>query len=173
MKPVFTSFLCLGLLLAPVLQTQAEVQKNKKKSERIHDVAMNASGALQGLVIDSQGKKLAGAQVTILRNNKNVVTTVTDREGKFQVSNLTTGIYELRSGEGKGVVRLWSEQVAPPAAKSRVLLVNDGKLTARAQAGLLEEARVVDFAVLGLSITSVALSGVALGKDRKTIIVSP
>jgi len=172
MKPIFTSLVCLGLLLAPVLQTQAELKQSKKKTSRIHDVALNTSGTLEGLVVDTQGKSLAGAQVAVMRNNKKVATTVTNREGNFQVSNLTTGIYELHSGQGQGVVRVWAEQVAPPAAKPRVLLVN-GKLTARAQAGLLEEVRVIDFAILGLAITSVALSGVALGKDNKTIIVSP
>ncbi len=172
MKPVFTSLVCLGLLLAPAMQTQAELKQNKKKVAPIHDVTLSSNGSLQGLVVDTQGKSLGGAQVSIMRNNQKVASTVTDREGQFQVSNLTTGIYELRSGQGQGVVRVWSEKVAPPSAKSRVLLVN-GKITARAQAGLFEEPRVIDYAILGLSITGVALSGVALGNGGDTTIVSP
>ena len=172
MKSVFRSCVCLSLILAPVLDTQAETKTGRKKTVRVHDVALHSSGTLEGLVVDSQGNALDGAQVSIRKNDKEIALTVTNHDGIFRISNLTTGIYELRSGQGQGVVRVWAEEAAPPAAKSRVLLVS-GKLTARAQAGLLEEIRVVDFAVLGLSITSVALSGVALGKDTKTIIVSP
>lgn len=169
MKLFITGLACLGLFLAPAVQAQAEVKQNKKKSAPIHDVTLNQSGVLQGLVVDAQGKALGGAQVSVLRDNKKVTTIVSDREGNFEVANLSTGIYELKAGQGQGVVRVWADKVAPPSAKSRVLLVNG--VTARAQGGLFEQPRVIDYAILGTAITGAVLAGNIDGDT--TIIVSP
>ena len=169
MKLFITGLACLGLFLAPALQAKAKVKQNKKTAP-VHDVTLNDSGALQGLVVDAQGKSLGGAQVAVLRDNKKVTTVVADREGKFEIANLSTGIYELKAGQGQGVVRVWASKVAPPSAKSRVLLVNGA--TARAQAGLFEQPRVIDYAILGAAITAAVLAGTSDG-DTTTIIVSP
>lgn len=168
MKPFMAGLVCLGLFLTPALHAKAEVKQSGKKVATIPDVTLSTTGTLQGLVVDAQGKSLGGAQVTVLQGDKKMATAVTDRDGKFQVANLTTGIYEIQAGQGRGVVRAWAGKSAPPSAKSRVLLVS-GKTT-RAQSGLLGQPRVIDYAILGAAITGAVLAGT---NDGDTIIVSP
>ncbi|MCA8983779.1 MAG: carboxypeptidase-like regulatory domain-containing protein [Planctomycetaceae bacterium] len=169
MKKLFTGFACLCLLLAPVMQVNAQAAESARKVSQISDIALNTQGQLKGMAVDGQGSPLEGAKVKVIRNNEVVATTVTSREGKFEVSGLSTGIYEIQAGQGGGSLRVWENAVAPPTAKHNLLIVSGA--TTRAQAGLFLDP--LDTITLGLAITGVALGAAALAEENKTIIVTP
>jgi len=169
MKKLITGFACLCLALAPAMQVSAHAAESKQNASQINDIALSSHGTLKGQAVDGQGQPLSGAKVNVLQNNKVVATAVTSQEGKFEVAGLSTGIYEVQAGQGKGVLRAWDSQVAPPTAKHNVLIVSGA--TTRAQAGLFVDP--LDTITLGLAITGTALGAVALSEDNETIIVSP
>lgn len=167
MKTFFTGCLCACLLLAPAMQTSARAtEEAAKKVANIHDFALDAQGLLKGKVVTGEGTPLAGAKVTVTRNLEVVATTVTERDGSFEVAGLSTGVYEIQAGEGRGSVRVWEQRVAPPTAKSNLMIVS-GTPT-RAQAGLFLDP--LNTITLGLAITGVALGAAALAKERKIVV---
>ncbi|WP_237228989.1 carboxypeptidase-like regulatory domain-containing protein [Rubinisphaera sp. JC750] len=169
MKKLITGFACLCLAFAPAMQAGIQAAESKQNQSQINDVALSSHGTLKGQAVDGQGQPLTGAKVNVLQNKKVVGSAVTTQEGKFEVTGLSTGIYEVQAGQGKGMLRAWDSQVAPPTAKHNVLIVSGA--TTRAQAGLFIDP--LDTITLGLAITGTALGAAALAKDNETIIVSP
>lgn len=169
MKNLLAGLTCCAMMLAPALQMSAQSAEPAQKVNQIHDVALGTNGTMRGMAVNGQGQPLSAAKVNVLRNNEVVSTTVTSAEGKFEVAGLSTGIYEVQAGQGRGTVRVWEGAVAPPTAKHNVLVVSGA--AARAQAGLMVDP--LDTVTLGLAITGTALGAIALSEDNETIIVSP
>ncbi|MCA8988647.1 MAG: carboxypeptidase regulatory-like domain-containing protein [Planctomycetaceae bacterium] len=170
MKTLMSGSLCLAMILAPVLSASADTVRPVKQQTAVSDVTLSDAGTLNGKAVDGQGKPLQGTKVSIRKNQEVVATVVTDEEGKFQVSGLDTGIYELQAGQGKGVIRAWNDNVAPPTSKKNILIVSGA--TARGQSGLFVDP--LQTTTLILSVTGVALGAAALSDNGETrIIVSP
>lgn len=106
-------------------------------SSTIFDVRLGTEGKFQGRVVDHSGTPIEGAKVEVKRGSTVVAQTVTDREGIYSVKNLSTGQYLVRSGSTEGSYRFWSEETAPPSAKSQGLLVM-GENGARGQYGVMD-----------------------------------
>ena len=52
-----------------------------------------------------------------------VASTRTDSEGKFALTGVQAGVYQLQSGNVSGTYRVWAPQTAPPSASQGILLV--------------------------------------------------
>ena len=59
--------------------------------------AWSADSAISGTVTDSVGAVVRGATVTLVQNGKDLATTKTDDDGKFQFSIDSAGRYSLRT----------------------------------------------------------------------------
>jgi hypothetical protein len=100
----------------------------------VADVALDSSNLLRGQLVDRQGAGKADCQIRLLSASEVVATTVTDKQGVFQLPLERGGVYTLDDGQSMAVFRVWTRQAAPPSAKEAVLIVSDPDLT-RARLG--------------------------------------
>ena len=96
------------------------------------DVALANGGVMQGQVIDAQGHPVPMTPIAVLHESKEVAKTTTDADGNFTVSGLRSGQHVIVAGDEGKLVRMWSENTAPPSANSRVMITK-GQQIARGQ----------------------------------------
>ena len=108
----------------------AEVQNAGKPAQTatVTDVALGERGLLLGQVVDAQGVALKDAPVVIVQNDKQLVTTKADAEGRFAVKGLRGGTYQIVTKDGVSVCRLWAHDTAPPTAQGGALVCSGGTL---------------------------------------------
>jgi hypothetical protein len=97
------------------------------------DVALQGGGELTGQVIGQDGTCGARETVYILRQGVGVGSCQTDASGRFGMTGLAGGVYEVRWAHGATICRLWAAQTAPPSAKPNLLLTANS--TVRGQTG--------------------------------------
>jgi hypothetical protein len=156
----------LGTVLpqAPAMaDTQARPATKVQRTASLPDVALTAGGTLSGRVVDHTGKVLEGAKVALRQGDKEIATTLTDKDGIYQFKNLKGGTYGISSGNTDGTFRVWSERTAPPSAKEHALLVM-GKNGARGQYGCCDPCMIILTAGV---IAAVVLSAITLDKVNK------
>lgn len=124
------AMVCVSLLLS-----QSMVLAGNMNRQITTDVTLAAQGMLVGHVVDQQGIGIADARVVVRQNDRDLVRTVADRNGKFAVSGLRSGTYQLAAANGQATVRLWTAKAAPPVAKSRVMIVSGSDQVIRGQGG--------------------------------------
>jgi hypothetical protein len=164
LKGLAVSMACWGLLCPAGLMAadKAPAKTTANKVAAVQgDIALSKGGTLIGQVVDGQGRALDGAAVSINKDGKEIARTVTSKDGNFSVTGLRGGTYELTAGQTKGVYRLWSEKVAPPAAKAQALLVSSNQ-TIRGQGYLGPD--IVTVSTLATGITGVTLGAISLSK---------
>lgn len=89
----------------------------------VNDVVLAKGGALAGQVLSPQGRGLPGVHVSASAGARDLGSTVTDANGRFELRGLKGGVVTLAAGQSRATVRAWTANAAPPAAKSGVLLV--------------------------------------------------
>jgi hypothetical protein len=105
---------------APMPTAAAPADANPAASEPlVIDVALQNAGVLTGHVVGQDGKCLAQQ---------------TDVAGRFAMTGLAGGVYEVRWAQGVTICRLWAPQTAPPSAKAELLLTTDATVL-RGQTG--------------------------------------
>lgn len=123
----------VGMLVpSPLLQAAGEVVASPAVGS---DVALTAEGTLRGQVVSAQGRGLAGVCVTVSHGAREVVSTMTGADGRFEVRGLKGGVLSVSAGEATAVCRAWTPGVAPPAARDQILLVS-GQSQTLGQGGL-------------------------------------
>ena len=92
------------VLLVPSSVLQA-AQGDGSPAPAFGDVALDEQGDLQGVVVNIQGIPVAGAQVTVRQNDREVARTQCDAKGHFSVGGLRGGTYLIIVGDRARVVR--------------------------------------------------------------------
>jgi hypothetical protein len=92
------------------------------------DVALSDGGVLHGQLVDLRGSSAAGVPVSVKTQNRQVVSTVTAKDGQFVVPGLRGGVYQVAAGDGQGVYRLWTAKAAPPSAQKNAIVFTQGLL---------------------------------------------
>jgi hypothetical protein len=110
---------CVGILAGQTVQAASPV---------IRDVALQSGGVLNGQVLNEQAVAQGRAKVAVVHKGKPLTVTETDQEGRFVLTGLEPGVYELHLAEGGGAYRVWAPRTAPPAAEQGVLLVQDSRV---------------------------------------------
>lgn len=110
---------CLGLLMGQTAQAARPL---------IRDVALQPGGVLHGQVLNEQAAVQAKSKVAVVHKGKPLTVTETDKDGRFVLTGLEPGVYELHLAQGGGAYRLWAPQTAPPVAQQSVLLVEEGQV---------------------------------------------
>jgi len=135
---------CLGMLLPQtVLAADAPQPDGPLPSAvsppmpAVNDVALQAGGALVGQVVDQQGVPLAHTPVLVRQNDQEVASTITDDNGRFEVSGLRGGLYQVVAGQGVGIYRLWAANTAPPTAQASAMVVSGNDVVRGQDGGLL------------------------------------
>lgn len=115
-QSVLAAIACVGLVVPQSAPAAEPVSLAK-------DVALRPGGVLVGQVMDQQGAVRAGTKVAVWQNEREVVTTATDKNGIFAVQGLRGGQYQLLTSEGQTLCRFWAPETAPPVATDTVVLV--------------------------------------------------
>lgn len=124
------AMVCISLLVSQSMVLAADMNR-----QITTDVALAAHGTVVGQVVDQQGIGIPSAQVVVRQNDRELIGTVADRTGKFAVSGLRSGTYQLAAANGQANVRLWTANAAPPVAKSQVMIVSGSDQVVRANLG--------------------------------------
>ncbi len=117
---------CAGLLGGQLVQAAHPI---------VHDIALQPGGVLNGQVLNEQAVAQAQSQVAVVYRGKSLAVTETDKDGRFVLTGLEPGVYELHLAEGGGAYRVWAPRTAPPAAEQSVLLVQDSRVVRGMQNG--------------------------------------
>jgi hypothetical protein len=131
LKSALAALACAGTLIPQTSLNAADTASQpatEKAAEtslltKVTDVELDQQGRLLGVLVDSNGNPEPLKKVRIQQGNKIVAELNTDREGRFQVSRLRGGIYQIVSEKQAAVVRVWANGTAPPKSKNAVLLV--------------------------------------------------
>lgn len=119
-------FLTMFVLLSPLYgETRTAAASPPPRPEPM-DVSLEENGLLFGMVVDPQGRPASGAAITVRQANREVVGLMADAEGRFAVTGLRGGTYEIATARTAGLYRLWVARTAPPSARPGVLIVDGG-----------------------------------------------
>jgi hypothetical protein len=123
----------VGLLLPPVRQVSAADHTapppTASQSPQLVDIALTSNNLLQGQLVDRQGVPKANTTVQLSGGSKIVGEGISDEQGVFRIPVERGGVYALSDGETSALVRVWTQQAAPPSAQPAVLMVSDPELT--------------------------------------------
>ena len=124
-----TSLHCLAVACSALalfaIQSAAGAAEPTPAAAAISDVRL-ADGLLRGQVVNAASAPSAQAAVTITSGNRVVARVVTDERGRFQAPVTRGGVFLVSAAGDERVVRTWTAQAAPPAARDGVLLVSEG-----------------------------------------------
>jgi hypothetical protein len=129
-KRVLVSLACLGIVLPDVLAVAGQPRSTRPLSHQFQgaDVQLVEGGTLRGKVVDDQGMSLPDIPVVLTQLDREIARTTSDREGRFEVTGLTGGVYQIRAANGTRFCRLWAPRTAPPAATDGVLVVSNSEV---------------------------------------------
>lgn len=118
--------------LASTAPGEGKLIRNRKiqqSRQRVIDCRRGKDHCVSGKLVDSQGRPVSGATLTLANSAGHKVHAKTDRNGGFQFRQAATGIYAMQAGANRGqMVRVWDDSIAPPQAKSKILAVVEGKV---------------------------------------------
>jgi hypothetical protein len=135
-------FVFAGLLAQPVFAS----------NPAISDASLQDGGVLFGQLVDQQGIPRKAVQVVLRQGQHVVAATKTDSLGRFSISGLRAGVYQIETAQGEKVYRLWSPTTAPPAAQQNILMVTANDVV-RGQIDLSTYGPAVRGAIAGGLIT--------------------
>ncbi len=160
---------CWGVVV-PQSQLMAATPQ-RAKAPLVHDVKLAAGGTLTGHVVNAEGVGTEGAAVSIRVADAELASTVTDASGRYVVTGLQGGVYQIVTGQSSQFVRVWAPNTAPPAARDAAVLVS-GATAVRGQGTYGVDG--VGAATLGVSIAALVVSIITLAKvnDNEETIVN-
>jgi hypothetical protein len=112
----------LGLCLPQVALADTPTTATTAPAPAVVDIALADGGVLHGQLVDMQAGNAANAPVVVRTKSQEVARTVTASDGRFSVTGLRGGVYQVAAGQGQGVYRLWTAKAAPPSAQKSALV---------------------------------------------------
>jgi len=172
-KTVLVLAAVLGVLIpAPCwAETQAVSPPAASGQQYAEDVRLDNTGVLHGMVVDPQAKPVSGAIVALRASGQKPVIARTDSKGRFAVAGLRGGVYQLATGGGRKLLRVWSAQAAPPAAKPQAVVVA-GQVV-RGQLPLESFFASDAFIITGMVAAMIAIPVVVATSDDTDVPASP
>jgi len=123
---------CLAVMGFCIPQVALAATPAPSQGSPVADVQLQPGGVLVGQVVTPENTAVAGTEVVLRTGPKQMVKGKTDHQGYFAFAGLRDGVYQVEAAKGSGIYRVWSQKIAPPAAKPGALIVA-GKQTVRGQ----------------------------------------
>ena len=114
----------ISLLGSQVLVSAAQVSV----SAQAVDVALSVTGTLSGAVVDTRGHARGKTAVEVRRGRRLVARALTDTNGRYDVSNLPGGLYQVRVDGTETLVRAWAAGTAPRSAAKQLPVIADAPI---------------------------------------------
>lgn len=171
LKSALAGLACFGTLIPQQSLSAADSTPEPRVSKadstvqtkKIIDIELDRQGRLLGVLVDTNGKPEALKKIQLRQDKKLLAETKTDRNGRFLVSKLRGGVYQIVSKDQAAVVRVWSNGTAPPKSKNAVLLVT-GKV-ARGQ-GFIPGGTITGLLGVGLGIAGLTLGIINMNENN-------
>jgi hypothetical protein len=120
----FAAFLIFTTCLLPAQKAlAADPIPSAKPTRGMHDIALGRAGTLSGQLIDESGVPLASQRIIARGGAGQPIAAVSDRDGRFTLTGLRGGLYEISTERSSLACRCWTPNAAPPRALKEVLLV--------------------------------------------------
>lgn len=111
----------------------AQVVDGVKISQTVKDLRLGSNGTLSGVIVDETGKPVASAPVVIGQKGKPFAEFDTGADGRYAVSGLKPGVYQVVSFAGVETVRVHKSKDAPAGAIQGIVQVITSDGIARGQ----------------------------------------
>ncbi|WP_437194342.1 hypothetical protein [Planctomicrobium sp. SH527] len=114
----------MAALILPDLSMGQDARNSRvKKPEKptIVDLLLGREGTLEGQ-LKKQGEVEDDALISIWQGQKLIWKGTADQAGKFQLKNITTGLYRVVYGDETILFRAWSGETAPPKSSGSLIL---------------------------------------------------
>lgn len=124
----------VGLISSPVANAETFVKKTPtgiQVDEQIEEIRLSSGGRLSGVIVDGSGKPIKGTPVVVGQLGKPIAQLITDAEGRFEVTGLSDGHYQVASYAKVQNYRVYNA-AAPANAKEGIVHVMPEQI-ARAQ----------------------------------------
>ena len=157
-----------SLLSSQVLLSAAQVAA----SAQAVDVALSATGTLSGAVIDTRGHARGKTAVEVRRGRRLVARALTDANGRYDVSNLPGGLYQVRVDGTETLVRAWAAGTAPRSAAKKLPVIADAPIVRGQDAPPVAAAEPASGGLFGGSAMSAGLvTALIVGGVVGTILI--
>ena len=157
-KKSWKHWIVTGLLIGNLFVPPAIRGAEKAKSMvAVRDVSLAEDGSLRGLLLASDGKPQANADVVLQKGPEVVGVAKTQIDGSFVMRQVRPGLYELVSARSVNLFRVWNSRSAPPAALATATLIQ-GDLIVRGQEEWSPARRALILG--GVIVTSGVIGGV-------------
>jgi hypothetical protein len=126
-RHVLVALVCLAVCMPPCL-AEAVVSERATVTATVplaavDDIALGDGGTFRGQLIDSQRVPRSGVRIELRRGLRQVGQAVTGRAGRFVMTGLHGGLYQLITPQSSRLVRLWTSSAAPPSARQDTLFL--------------------------------------------------
>jgi hypothetical protein len=143
-------------------QRKEEIYSLSRRMTEVNDVALDDRGILHGSFVDQLGLPLLGTQVIARQGKTKTRKAITNGAGTFQLTGLKGGIWSITVGSQSTLYRVWAPGIAPPIAKSRLIVIKRA-LAIRGQSEEEEEGMLAAFDNGTLFSIGAGLAGITLG----------
>ena len=106
---------CMALIVTSLILGPDAIY-GAAKAQQAADVKV-CTGTLKGSVTDSAGKGLSGVRVRLMRDDKVIAETRTDKDGKYVLKNVPKGKLKLLVGDEKPLTLVASSDVTAKTLK--------------------------------------------------------
>ncbi len=131
LKHVLAGLAVVGLCIPQAALAAADSDSGRSA---VADIQLHKGGILFGKVVNPQNVIVAGAEVSLYGGDRVLAKAKTDQHGQFAFRGLRQGVYHVAAANGGGALRVWPQEVAPPASQPQALIVS-GQGTVRGQRG--------------------------------------
>ncbi len=113
---------CLPVMAGEAADWQRDTDDSRvRKESALTAIALGPGGTLQGQLLNEVGEPDAGKTVRLLNGNIEVASATTDQFGQFKIVAVRGGPHQLMSGQHSRFLRTWTQEAAPPTAKTHVV----------------------------------------------------
>lgn len=131
MRTSIITSLIFSMVLMPVGTASARAERQQSQV-RMHNVELSASGAVNGQLLDENGRPRAGKEIEI-RTSAGAAKLITDSKGMFSVKSTAGGNCAMIVDGQAYACRLWVHQTAPPQALTSFNIVHSTDPVVRGQ----------------------------------------
>lgn len=165
------AWLAVLAMVAPV-GTLGAADRPVSSAGMASDVALSPDGTLRGQVLSPQGQGLAGVHVAVSAGARDLGSTVTGADGRFEIRGLKGGVLMLTAGPTRTAVRAWTATAAPPAARRDVLIVAGQSQTLGQSWGGFKKVITNPWVIAGVVAAAVAIP-IAIHNSKDDSPASP
>ena len=114
----------IAFLIAAHAATKVQAnQVGTRVPSVIRDIELSQDVEILGQFVDHAGIGQSGRTIIVRGNDGMIAQAITDDAGNFRVAVQRGGVYLIRVGDAKCVVRAWMHKTSPPVAAKGALLV--------------------------------------------------